>query len=313
MTFVNGGPEFSPAKAPNTIAVVIPVYNGENFIRRALDSVLGQTHRAAEIIVVNDGSTDRTPEIVSEYGPAVTLLQQKNGGPSKARNAGVDASTAQFVAFLDADDWWEPTKLEKQLKSFEADPTAVLNYTALRVVDAATGKHTDLSPPALDILERQLRWMNRDMPPSCVMVRRAALKQIGGFNERLLAGEDWYVWFSLRTAGSFCVCPEPLTDYRQSNVGQSGNATFVFNEFLKMLDDVLLKDLSGIKRTIWRRKIMSFQAFMAVKTARGSGNRAEELRFVKMSLRTWPSPFWAPSRFKTFAVTLLRSAQSNRG
>ena len=292
-----------------TVAVVIPVYNGERFIRRALDSILRQTHPAAEIVVVDDGSTDNTREIVAEYGSAVTLLQQQKAGPAKARNAGVRVTTAEFIAFLDADDWWEPAKLEKQLQAFAAHPDAVLNYTGLRMVDEAAGTHKDEPPVAPEVLEQRLRWMNRNMPPSCVMVRRSAFDQVGGFNERQIGCEDWCLWFNLRVVGRFCICAEPLTDYRVSSGGLSGDATHMFNDFMKMLDDVLLQDLSGLQRMIWRRRIVSFQAFMALRTARGAGNKAEEMRYMKKSLLTWPSPFWAPSRFKTFAITLLRSGR----
>jgi glycosyltransferase involved in cell wall biosynthesis len=278
-----------------------------------LDSVLRQTYPPAEIVVVDDGSRDTTRKIVAaEYGTTVTLIQQNNSGPAKARNAGIRATTAEFVAFLDADDWWEPTKLEKQLKAFERDADAVMNYTALRVVFEATGQQKDLAPPALELIERRLRWTNGDMPPSCVMIRRQALERVGGFNERQVGSEDWCLWFQLRGIGRFCVCHEPLTDYRASAGGLSGNATHMFNDFMKMLDDVLLRDLSGLRRVVWRRRIVSFQAFRAAMTARGSGNAAEEMRFMKKSLATWPSPFWAPERFKAFPVMLLRSNNWSR-
>jgi glycosyltransferase involved in cell wall biosynthesis len=306
------GSEFRMAEGHAPVAVIIPVYNGEAFIRRALDSVLRQTYRPAQIVVVDDGSRDKTRDIVmTEYGEAVTLVQQKNGGPAKARNAGMRATTAAFVAFLDADDWWEPTKLEKQLKVFERDPDTVMNYTALRLVDEASGRHKDEVPPRPDSLWPQLRWCNPGIPPSCMMVRRSALERTGGFNERQVGCEDWCLWFELRALGRFSVCPEPLTDYRMSMGGLSGDATHMFNDFMKMLDDVLLRGLSGVKRAIWRRRIVSFQAFRAALTARASGNGAEEMRFVKKSLAAWPSPFWAPERFKAFAVTLLRSTKKS--
>jgi hypothetical protein len=81
----------------------------------------------------------------------------------------------------------------------------------------------------------------------------------------------------------------------------------MFNDFIKMLDNVLLRDLAGLKRAVWRRRIVSYQAYKAVLTARGSGKRAEEISFMKKSLVAWPSPFWFPERFKAFAVTLARS------
>jgi hypothetical protein len=144
------------------------------------------------------------------------------------------------------------------------------------------------------------------------MVRREALERVGGFNERQVGSEDWCLWFQLQALGRFCVCHEPLTDYRESAGGLSGNATHMFDDFMKMLDDVLLQDLSGWRRVIWRRRILSFQALRAAMTARANGNRAEEVKFAKKSLAAWPSPFWAPERFRAFALTFLRSNDAIR-
>lgn len=310
---MSDGAEFPISGVRGTVAVVIPVYNGEAFIRRALDSVLRQTYRPAQIVVVDDGSRDRTREIVaSEYGEAVTLVQQQNGGPAKARNAGVRASSADFVAFLDADDWWEPGKLEQQLLALEHAGDAVLNYTGLSLVDELTGERRYQAPPMPEALWPLLRWCNPGIPPSCMMVRRDALEKVGGFNERQVGCEDWCLWFELRAVGPFCVCPDALTDYRMSAGGLSGNATHMFDDFMKMLDDVLLRGLVGMKRAIWRRRIVSYQAFRGAMTARAAGNGAEEMRFVWRSLAAWPSPFWAPERFKAFAVTLSRSGNTIR-
>src|SRR2546430_16171850 len=99
------------------VTVVIPVYNGERFIQRAVDSILKQTYPVSQIIVVDDGSKDRTREIVEkEYSEQVTLLCQQNGGPARARNTGLRMATGEFIAFLDADDWWEPEKLTMQIR-----------------------------------------------------------------------------------------------------------------------------------------------------------------------------------------------------
>ena len=94
---------------PETVTVIIPVYNGERFIRRALDSVFKQTYPPHQVIVIDDGSKDSTREIAAnEYGASVMLICQQNGGPAKARNAGLRVATGELIAFLDADDWWEP-------------------------------------------------------------------------------------------------------------------------------------------------------------------------------------------------------------
>ena len=294
---------------PRTVTVIIPVYNGERFIRRALDSVFGQTYPLHQVIVIDDGSKDSTREIVGgEYGERVTLIRQQNGGPAKARNAGLRAATGEFIAFLDADDWWEPGKVAGQIQVLNTHPDAVGNYTGLRMMSDEGVHLEDIRPADPNTLWPTLRWCNPSVPPSSVMLRRLALDKLdGGFVERQLGSEDWNLWFRLIAKGPFCVCPEPLTNYRSSPDGLSGNADHMYNDFMKMLDDVLLADLTGLRRALWRRRIISYQAFKACLTARGAGDKKAEREYMKKSVMEWPSPFWAPERFRFFAVTLLRT------
>lgn len=291
-----------------SVTVIIPAYNGERFIRRALDSVLAQTYSASQIIVVDDGSKDATREIVrEEYAGRVTLVEQQNGGPAKARNAALRVSTGEYIAFLDADDWWEPGKIAEQVRVLKAHPDAVGNYTGLCVM-TDEGEHLGDSKPADHTsLVRRLRWCNPGIPPSSVMLRRSALEKLDrAFDERQRGSEDWNLWFRLSSQGPFCVCPEPLTDYRSSAGGLSGDADHMFADFMKMLDDTLLAGMTGLEREIWRRRITSYQAFKACLTARAAGDKAKERSYMMRSVAAWPSPFWAPERFRYFAVTALK-------
>src|SRR4051795_3380132 len=103
------------------VSVVIPNYNYGRYVRQAVDSVLAQTYPSVEIIVVDDGSSDDSVALLQSYGSSIKLVAQSNGGVHKARNRGIEESKGEFVAFLDADDWWEPTKLARQMELF-ADP-----------------------------------------------------------------------------------------------------------------------------------------------------------------------------------------------
>jgi glycosyltransferase involved in cell wall biosynthesis len=104
---------------PLLVSVIVPVFNGARFLAEALDSILAQTYAPIEIIVVDDGSRDKTPGVVSSYGDKVRYLRQENAGPASARNRGLIASKGLFVAFLDHDDLWHPEKLARQMKRFE--------------------------------------------------------------------------------------------------------------------------------------------------------------------------------------------------
>ena len=120
-----------------TISVIIPAYNAAEHLGRAIDSILAQTRPPDEIIVVDDGSTDNTPQIATTYGEKVTLLQQQNAGVSAARNTGIKAARSEWIAFLDADDKWLPEKLEKQSALLKRNPQLVWAYSNFRQADTA--------------------------------------------------------------------------------------------------------------------------------------------------------------------------------
>jgi glycosyltransferase involved in cell wall biosynthesis len=113
------------------VSCIVPVYNGEAYLGEALDSILAQTWRPLEIIVVNDGSRDGSAAVAEAYGAVVRVIEQANAGCAAARNAGLAAATGEFVAFLDADDFWHPEKLDRQMARFEARPD--LDYTVTHV------------------------------------------------------------------------------------------------------------------------------------------------------------------------------------
>lgn len=288
------------------VSVVIPAYNAEPYLDECLRSVLTQTHPVIEVIVVDDGSTDRTRSIAESFGAPVRLLQQKQGGPARARNYGVREARGEWIAFLDADDLWKPEKIEKQLSALAAAPDAILCYTALLALKL-DGSKVPVPTPLLSYVDAMLSLTNVGIPPSAVMLRRETLLQVGGFNEVQRGCEDWEMWFRLRKLGRFCVVPEPETIYRESLGGLSSNAQRMYDDFLRMLDRVLLADKHGMDRRLWRRRIMSYQQYKAAMTARHAGQPDVERKFLAASLQTWPSPLWHPERFKASLVHLRRS------
>jgi glycosyltransferase involved in cell wall biosynthesis len=104
------------------VSCIVPVSNGERYLREALDSILAQTYRPTEIIVADDGSTDTTPAVATCYGDRIRYVKQDNAGAPTARNRGLRLARGEFVAFLDSDDLWHPEKLERQMRRFEARP-----------------------------------------------------------------------------------------------------------------------------------------------------------------------------------------------
>jgi glycosyltransferase involved in cell wall biosynthesis len=179
------------------VSVVIPAYNTEHYIRRAIESVLAQRYRQFECIVVDDGSTDLTGEIARSFGNEVRYLRQANRGASAARNAGLDAAAGRYIAFLDSDDYWLDTKLESQVSVMASNPELVLVSGHFRWLPrSADVQGTDFAGEELDPsrvkLLPGLESMVRD-PYLCtptVMVDASAARRIGGFDTTLPAAED---------------------------------------------------------------------------------------------------------------------------
>ena len=195
------------------VSVVIPAYNAAWCIRRAVDSVLAQDFREIEIVVVNDGSTDDTAAVLAGYGDAVRVVEQRNGGLSSARNAGIRAARGEFVAFLDADDWWLPGKLSAQMALMRARPELGFSSTAARVQTPA-GELVNVwtCPHWRDSLLESLFAENAGIAGSgsAVLVRRELQLRVGDFDESLRSLEDIDMWMRLAAAAPYACVEEPL-------------------------------------------------------------------------------------------------------
>ena len=196
---------------PMRISVIVPLYNGERFIEAALTSVLAQTVTPAEIIVVDDGSTDAGPAIVAALnGPiTITLLRKPNGGQSSARNYGVAHSTSELIALLDQDDIWYPNHLEELAKPYAASGDGrpigwvysevdEIDLDGIMVTQYFIRTHPGMHPKR-DVFEC-LRH-NMYVVPSATLISRAAFNAVGGFDERLSGYEDDDLFLRLFRAG----------------------------------------------------------------------------------------------------------------
>lgn len=180
------------------VSAIIPAYNAAAFLAEAVGSVRAQTHRAIEIIVVNDGSTDNTREVVQGLGDGIVYVEQPNSGPAAARNTGIRRARGEFIAFLDADDLWQPTKVEKQLAAFAAHPGAALVYTQMVNFSLERGREPRPFPAEVSsgrIFERLL--VENLILLSGAMIRADVLREVGGFDEGLITAEDTNLWLKI--------------------------------------------------------------------------------------------------------------------
>jgi glycosyltransferase involved in cell wall biosynthesis len=174
------------------VSCVIPVLNGERYLGAAIESALGQTYRAVEVIVADDGSTDATPDVARAYGPRVRYLHQANAGHGAARNLGLAAAGGAFVAFLDADDLWHAEKLARQMGRFEARPALGLSVTHVRNFWSPD------APPPDGGIDPRVTEAVPGYASFTLVARRRIFETVGGFDPALRHGNDT-AWF-LRAA-----------------------------------------------------------------------------------------------------------------
>lgn len=192
------------------VSVVLPTHNRGWIVKSAIDSVLAQDYGPMELIVVDDGSTDDTPRLLSAYGNRLHLIRQDNRGVSAARNTGIRAATGELIALLDSDDEWLPDKLNAQVDYFNTHPDALICQTEeiwmRNGVRVNPGKRH--RKQAGMIFERSLALCL--VSPSAVMMRRALLEEVGLFDESLAACEDYDLWLRIAWKHPVHLIDQPL-------------------------------------------------------------------------------------------------------
>lgn len=202
------------------VSVIIPTFNCARYVERAIDSVLNQTYRDYEIIVVDDGSTDKTADIIRRYGENVRYFYQSNAGVSAARNRGLTASTGEFVAYLDADDLWYSQKLDRQIAFLDAHAECGLLHSDVTVINekdevihARFNFETARPIPQGYCQHEILRRCHIQTPT--VIERQKCIEKIGGFDERLPVTQDYMHWIMVSLEGwAFGYIDEALAKYR---------------------------------------------------------------------------------------------------
>lgn len=258
-----------------TVSVVIPCYNGAAYLREAIDSVLRQTVAPLELLVINDGSTDDSAEVAGSYGPPVRVVSQENRGLAATRNRGLDEARGDWVAFLDADDVWEPNKLEMQLAALEPDVVAChTNYYNFGTTN--NRNEESLAPPGVDPYTPVNILTNSPFNMSALMVRRALPVRTRPSDRN---AEDMMYCTELARAGRIVYVDSHLTGYRRHGDSLTSHTAFSFiwhetvlrwvsanplgltPEELDAIRDGLLTKLIDLARTAkWRRDWNTYRA-----------------------------------------------------
>lgn len=208
------------------VSAIVPTYNASKTIKYVLDSIINQTHKNIEIIVVDDGSSDGTPELVTQY-PHVKLITQKNQGASVARNRGVAEATGEYIAFLDSDDLWHPQKIELQLQIAKEFPNfGIIGTDINKIKKIPSNKYKPSFEERFTILP-QLQEINfyqymvrTQVLPSAVLIRKVVFEAVGGFDPKWISGQDRELWLRISYNYPTYKIPIPLVQYY---VGGGGN------------------------------------------------------------------------------------------
>jgi glycosyltransferase involved in cell wall biosynthesis len=272
------------------VSVVIPAYNAAETITEAIDSVLAQSMDDVEVIVVDDGSSDGTRQVVDQIAdPRVRLIPQSNAGAPAARNTGIHASTGQWVAFLDSDDLWLPHKLETQLAALDAAPSVRAAQSSVYWVDGELHvRSVERCRRSRDGLLNILRFTNTPGASSTLIVDRLLLEELGGYDDSLTILEDWDLMIKLARFGNLVSIDEPLALYRIHPGNRSIDVDIHIEPGFKVLgrlfeDPDLPDEVRRRRREIYGRFYM-----MLAGGAFRVGRWGDWLKWTRRALRTDP-------------------------
>lgn len=274
------------------ISVIMPCFNAEPYLREAVDCVLNQTYPNVELVVVDDGSTDRSGEILESYGERIKVLQQANQGPYPARNYGASHAAGAFIAFLDADDWWTLDCLEKLHAAIEKKPDCAVAYCGWQNIGVAGGRGLPYVPPDYELEDKAVRFLRAaaPWPIHAALVRREVFDEVGGFDVNMPTCMDYDLWLKIAVARPITLVPEVMAFYRHHDSGQitstqwrqARNTWLVKRKFLRnhpeQVAHLSAKEIGNLvngallKRgydNYWRRDLVSAQRIFRMSLLKG--------------------------------------------
>jgi glycosyltransferase involved in cell wall biosynthesis len=314
----------APAPVPSCppgVSVVVPAYNHALFLPKALDSALQQTHREIEVIVVDDGSTDDTAEVVSAFtrrDPRIRYIHQKNAGLPAARNAGISHARHEFIGFLDADDLWLPEFLRRTMEAFARLPPefAIVACRAIYIDGEGQRLIANQRDAALpgEITCRDIILKTR-FSPSAVVARKAALAESGCFDVTLRSSEDRDMWIRIAARHRVHLLRDPLALIRRHPGNMSKHADRMKANVRTVINKAHRARLVPPTDWLFWLRVLSFHYYQNAWRYRDEGRHGKALCEMLLSLSLWPCfahpallnapPLFRARGLARFAVELL--------
>jgi len=238
------------------VSVIIPTYNRSQFVCETVESVLSQTYKDFEIIVIDDGSTDGTKDVLAHYSDQIKYIYQQNQGVGAARNKGITEARGEYLAFIDDDDLWLPEKLEKQVEYMDNHPDVAFVSTGTYVIDVdgndvAKWQKYESSRQTFESLVEDNFIFNLT-----VLLRKNCFENVGGFDTRLAISQDYDLWLRLAKRYKFAYLDFYSAKYREHAQGISKNTDLrLKNRFAIFNKKELFGDLTRVQKRIRHAKI----------------------------------------------------------
>jgi glycosyltransferase involved in cell wall biosynthesis len=281
-----------------TVSVIIPCYNVEGYLQRALDSVYAQTFTDIEVIAVDDGSSDGTFRILEANSGRCKVISQAHAGAAAARNRAIEMSDSPYIAFLDADDEWLPHKLERQIEFLAEHPELGLVCSLCSMGERYSGARTIITGQDPAESDRSFRSLVQDcfvFTPT-VVVRRLCLEQIGYFNESLSVSEDYNLWLRIAAGWPIARLPEILaiTHERPGSLSASVSPELRLRNGISALEDVeancsdlLPGEVRALRRALSERNY--FYGSYLLSSGEKSASRRRLVTAYRQRLSNWRS------------------------
>jgi glycosyltransferase involved in cell wall biosynthesis len=277
------------------VSVILPVYNRQDSVARAIQSVLAQTGAAVDLIVVDDGSTDGTREVLAEFGSRITVIEQPHAGPYVARNHALRHARGELVAFIDSDDAWLPDRLAVQLPSMLRPEVGlvfgdVVHVSPGRIAERGHLTSFQVAPPHRGRAAAQFAWCNF-VPTSTVLVRRRCLEEAGCFSEAEVRSSDYLMWFRIALRHELDFVSRVVAEYTLSADGISRDLGRSIDARIRLFSDELARTGDPAARTVLRRLLFNLSCSLALAAMRNrAGNVSHPLR------RAWVTATAAANR-----------------